>query len=111
MPRNDLKAYTSVIARIPQELADQVKRYAREHRCAVSELIRDGLEMRLDTDLPWHAPGASRDAESEVLPEVLHALEALTPMLRALVQDTVRETMTEVLHEVLHREASRRGTR
>ena len=52
MPRNDLKAYTSLIARIPQDLADHVKRYAREHRCSVSELIRDGLEMRLDTDLP-----------------------------------------------------------
>ena len=32
MPRNDLKAYTSVIARIPRDLAAQVKRYAREHR-------------------------------------------------------------------------------
>ena len=96
MPRNALKAYTSLIARIPQELADQVKRYAREHRCAVSELIRDGLEMRLNTDLPWHAPGVSRNADGEVLPEVLHTLESLTPMLRALVQGTVRETMSEV---------------
>ena len=68
MPRNDLKAYTSVIARIPQDLADQVKRYAKEHRCAVSELIRDGLEMRLEADLPWHTPGRSRDADGEVVP-------------------------------------------
>jgi hypothetical protein len=106
MPRNDLKAYTSLIARIPQDLADQVKRYAREHRCTVSELIRDGLEMRLDTDLPWHAPGDSRSTDGEVLPEVLHTMEALKPMLRALVQDTVRTTMTEVLQEVSHRETN-----
>jgi hypothetical protein len=101
MPRNDLKAYTSLIARIPQDLADQVKRYASEHRCTISELIRDGLEMRLETDLPWHAPGDRRDAAPEVVPEVLHALEALTPMLRTLVQDTVRESLSEVLPEVL----------
>jgi len=101
MPRNDLKAYASLIARMPQDLVDQVKRYAREHRCTISELIRDGLEMRLETDLPWHAPGQSPHAKSEVLPEVLPDLEALTPMLRVLVQDTVRATMAEVLHEVL----------
>ena len=109
MPRNDLKAYTSLIARIPQDLADQVKRYAREHRCSVSELIRDGLEMRLDTDLPWHAPGDSHGAESEVLPEVIHGLDALTPILHALVRETVRATMSEVLQEVLHRETSRQA--
>ena len=33
MPRYDLQAYTSLTARIPQALADQVKRYAQEHRC------------------------------------------------------------------------------
>ena len=58
MPRYDLKAYTSLTARIPQDLADQVKRYALEHRCGLSELIRDGLEMRLEADTPWHAQGA-----------------------------------------------------
>ena len=107
MAHNDLKAYASLIARIPQDLVDQVKRYASEHRSTISELIRDGLEMRLDTDLPWHATGTRRDAAPEVLPEVLHAIGALTPMLRTLVEDTVRVTLSEVLHEVLHRETSR----
>jgi hypothetical protein len=50
MPRNDLKAYTTVLARMPQELADDVKRYAAGHRWTVSALIRDGLEMRLEQD-------------------------------------------------------------
>ncbi|HEY5868433.1 MAG TPA: hypothetical protein VI542_23215 [Candidatus Tectomicrobia bacterium] len=103
MPRNDLKAYTSLIARIPQDLADQVRRYAREHRCAVSELIRDGLEMRLEEGSPRQAHGDSRTPDGEVLHEVLHALEALTPLLRSQLQDTVRATMAEVLHEVIHK--------
>ena len=69
MPRYDLKAYTSLTARIPQELADQVKRYAREHRCGLSELSRDGLEMRLEADPPWHAAARTRAPDAEDLQE------------------------------------------
>lgn len=99
MPRNDLKAYTSVIARLPQALADQVKHYASEHGCSVSDLIRAGLELRLAADVPARTPDMNRD--SEVLHKVLHRVEALGPMLRAQIQDTVRATMPEVLQEVL----------
>jgi len=101
MPRNELKAYTTVLARIPQELADQVKRYAGVHRCSVSELIRDGLEMRLESgDVPGRSTGRSTDhgdAGKEVLHSVLQAIKALSPMGQA----EVRQTITEVLHEVL----------
>jgi hypothetical protein len=74
MPRNDLKAYTTVLARIPQDLADAVKQYASVHRCTVSELIRDGLEMRLEADIPGRStghPGETGEHEDEVLHEVL----------------------------------------
>lgn len=101
MPRNDKKAYASVIARIPQDLVDAVKRYAGVHRCSVSELIREGLEMRLDADVPGRSADSRRDSGDEVLHQVLHTLHTLSPMLRAAVQGTVRETVTEVLHEVL----------
>ena len=102
MPRHDLKAYTTLMARLPQELADQVKQYASQHRCTVSELIRDGLEMRLEAgEVPGRSTGHSRDAGGEViheviqvLPEVLHTL---SPMLMAQIQDTIRTTVTEVL--------------
>ena len=84
-----------------------MKRYAREHRCGLSELIRDGLEMRLEADTPWHAAGRTRAPDAEVLQEVLHLLEAVLPTLRTQLQATVRETLPEVLQEVLQREASR----
>ena len=51
MPRNDKKAYGSVIARVPQELIDRMKSYAEQHRYTMSEIIREGLEMRLFTIL------------------------------------------------------------
>jgi hypothetical protein len=111
MPRNDLKAYTTVLARLPQDLADQVKRYAQVHRCTVSELIRDGLEMRLEAvDVPGRStrhPGETGDSVfPEVLQgitEVLQAVKALSPMGQA----AIRQTMSEVLHEVLPEYVSR----
>jgi hypothetical protein len=103
MPRNDLKAYTTVLARIPQDLADQVKRYAQVHRCTVSELIRDGLEMRLEAEVPGRATGHPGETGDEVLHEVLQAITALSPM----VQAAVRQTITEALHEVLPKYGSR----
>lgn len=70
MPRHALKAYTTLMARIPQELADAVKQYASQHRYTVSELIRDGLEMRLEAgEVPGRSTG-SRDQGGEVRHEV-----------------------------------------
>ena len=46
--RPKTKEYTTVLARLPQELADLVKRYAAERgQLPVSELIREGLEWRI----------------------------------------------------------------
>lgn len=102
MPRQDLKAYTSVIARIPHELADQVQQYASQHRCRVSELLREGLEMRLDSDVPDRSHGRSRDPGGEGVHEVLQVLNTMGPRLQAVV----RETITEVVHKVLPRRVS-----
>ena len=94
MPRHDQKAYTNVIARLPQELADALKRYAAQHRCTVSELIRDGVEMRLGTgDIPGRSPG-SRDDMGAVMHEVL---QAITPMVRAWIEDAVQAACSEVI--------------
>lgn len=101
MPRNDLKAYGSVIARIPQDLLDQVKQYASRHRCSVSELIREGLEMRLEADVPGRSRDSRGDAGGEVLQEVLQAVHALAPRGHTALAGTIRQTITEVLREVL----------
>jgi hypothetical protein len=46
--RPKTKEYKTVLARIPAELADLVKRYAAERgQLPVSELIREGLEWRI----------------------------------------------------------------
>ena len=45
--RPKTKEYVTLMARVPQDLVEQVQRYARLHRQTISELIRDGLEWRI----------------------------------------------------------------
>jgi hypothetical protein len=75
MPRHDQKAYTTVLARIPQDLADDVKRYASQHRLSVSELIRDGLEMRLESG---EVPGRTTGHHGEHWEGITEVLQAST---------------------------------
>lgn len=111
MPRHDLKAYTSVIARLPQALADAVKQYASQHRCSVSELVRDGLQMRLEAgEVPGRSTGHHGEPGEKVLHEVLQGITEVLQAVKALApmgQAAVRQTITEVLHEVLPRYISR----
>src|SRR5262245_41369963 len=75
MPRNDLKAYETLTARIPQDLVDAARHYASLHRCTVSDLIRDSLQMYLDADGPGRASGSGTQVlqgQTEVIQEVLH---------------------------------------
>ena len=46
--RPKTKEYETLMARMPKKLVDRVKRYAKKHQLSISELIRTGLEMRLD---------------------------------------------------------------
>lgn len=103
MPRNDLKAYTTVLAGVLLHLVGQVKQYASQHRCTVSELIRDGLEMRLEAgEVPGRSTLRSADHGEEVIHEVLQiipeVIQRISPMLLAQFQDTIRTTVTEVFH-------------
>jgi hypothetical protein len=46
--RPKTKEYVTLMARVPQELADQVKRYASLHRQPISVVIRDGLILLME---------------------------------------------------------------
>jgi hypothetical protein len=101
MPRGDLKAYTSITARIPQDLANEAKRYAGIHRLSVSELVRDGLEMRLEEgDVPGRTTGKPGEPGEEVLHEVLpHSIKGHTEVLprKSAAHTPAQEGLTEVL--------------
>lgn len=48
--RPKTKAYATLMARIPQELVDQVARYAGLHHQPISVVIREGLLLLLESD-------------------------------------------------------------
>jgi hypothetical protein len=45
--RPKTKEYSTLLARVPQELINRVKDYCNTHNLTISELIRDGLEQRM----------------------------------------------------------------
>ena len=46
--RPKTKEYTTLMARVPQELADRVKRYAAAHRQPIAVVMRDALLLLMD---------------------------------------------------------------
>ncbi len=48
--RPKTKEYVTLMARVPQELADRVQRYAGLHQQPISVVLRDALEVLLEED-------------------------------------------------------------
>ena len=48
--RPKTKEYVTLMARVPQDLADRVERYAALHQQSISVVLRDGLEVLLEED-------------------------------------------------------------
>src|SRR5262249_25938752 len=53
--RPKTKEYVTLMARVPEELAERAQRYARLHQQSISVVLRDGLELLLEDDRfrPW----------------------------------------------------------
>jgi hypothetical protein len=100
--RPKTKDYATLVARVPSDLIERVKGYASIHRQSVSELIRDGLEMRLDAgDVPGRtrptAPGLPPQDDLPSMPENGDTgIQELSPMLRAAITAAVRATLNHV---------------
>jgi hypothetical protein len=61
--RPKTKEYTSITVRVDVALAAQVQRYARLKRQTISEVLRDGLQVLLSDQDPWHPLGADTPIE------------------------------------------------
>lgn len=59
------KEYATLMARIPQELVDQVTRYAGLHRQSISVVIREGLLLLLENDPYSHFMSDSKEVPPE----------------------------------------------
>jgi Arc/MetJ-type ribon-helix-helix transcriptional regulator len=56
-----------VSVRLPRELYDRLERYATQYRQSISELVKDGVELRLELDAdPRHRAASSTTEETEI---------------------------------------------
>jgi hypothetical protein len=67
--RPKTKEYSTLLARVPQDVIDRVKAYAEAHHKTISELIRNGLEWRISV-CPQTSPQQALQCLSGVPPAV-----------------------------------------
>ena len=65
--RPKTKEYVTLMARVDVALADQARQYARVHRQTISDVLRDGLQVLLSEQDPWHPLTSDRNAGPENL--------------------------------------------
>jgi len=56
--RPKTKEYGSITVRMDLALIEQVQRYARLKRQTISEVVRDGVQVLLSDQDPWHPLGS-----------------------------------------------------
>jgi len=73
--RPKTKEYVTLMARVPQDLADRVQRYAGLHQQSISVVLRDGLELLLEDE--HYRPFMSDSNTGSAHPSDRHAASAL----------------------------------
>jgi len=100
------KEYSTLMARVPKELVDRVKRYAAAHRQPISVVMRDALLLLMDeypSSVDRAAPHriAAHEFLSDRYDSSLDTLlgETESAGLEALLSDTNAETVATILDE------------
>jgi hypothetical protein len=93
--RPKTKEYATLVARMPQPLVNQARRYARAHGCSISILLREGLEWRLNScdTATVPVPEAMPPAPQVVGEDSSHT-ETAPPAAPAAVGDGLGDTET-----------------
>src|SRR4030095_5289076 len=104
--RPKTKEYSTLMARVPEELADRVKRYAAAHRQPIAVVMRDALLLLMD-EYPSSADRSAphRIAAHEFLSDRYDSsLDTLlgetdSAAFEALLSDTNEEVIDAILEE------------
>ena len=110
--RPKTKEYVTLLARVPADLAELVKQYARQHGLSVAELIREGVEWRVGDGDPrgmgmyleqptgtsdktyyTNTETASGAESSAVLEDIRAALASQAMQIQALTETLERQAM------------------
>jgi hypothetical protein len=102
--RPKTKEYSTLMARVPQELADRVKRYAAAHRQPIAVVMRDALLLLMDeypssADLSAPHRIAAHEFLSDRYDSSLDTLlgETDSAEFEALLSDTNEEVVDAIL--------------
>lgn len=90
--RPKTKEYATILARVPQNLADQVKDYAEINDTSISALIREGLEWRLQAGLA-HKDGA-HNRNTPLPQQTITTVQEQAVLLQRLAQTLARSADT-----------------
>ena len=108
--RPKTKEYSTLMARVPQELADRVKRYAAAHRQPIAVVMRDALLLLMDeypssADLSAPHRIAAHEFLSDRYDSSLDTLlgETDSAEFEALLSDTNEEVVDTILEGVNRR--------
>src|SRR5712691_9290093 len=74
--RPKTKEYVTLMARVPQDLADQAKRYAGQQRQTMSDVLRDGLQLLMDEDR-YRLFMSDKNAVSEIVSDIKEGITSL----------------------------------
>jgi len=98
--REDEKPVT-VSLRIPRDLAEQMKRYAVRRRQSITELLLDGLKMRLEQEDPREQSGQSiAYYDNTIIQEYGNTvIQEKASSRRTGRQGTMRESILNLLRE------------
>src|SRR5712691_4540744 len=105
--RPKTKEYVTLMARVPQDLADQAQRYAGQHRQTMSDVLRDGLHLLLAEERyrPFlsdmntvSANTSDRQAASSIVSDMKEDLSSLGPNSTAAQSSLAFDTREEASH-------------
>ena len=75
--RPKTKEYVTLMARVPQDLAERVQRYAGRKRLTMSDVLRDGLLVLLEDEDPYRPFLSDRNADASRMSDTKTDVPAL----------------------------------
>ena len=94
--RPKTKEYVTLMARVPQDLADRVQRYAGLKRQTISDVLRDGLLVLLqEDDEPYGRFMSYRNAASDIMSDAKEEGEEELPDVQPVIVSDVKGALPD----------------
>lgn len=91
--RPKTKKYVTLMARVPQDVADQAKRYARLHRHTMSDVLRESLLRLLQEEDPSRPYVSDTNGVQEIMSDTNIAPMPLEPAPSGVDYDASKYTL------------------